>query len=153
MIKRITLLTLAVLVLLPLLSGCSWIGPVFDAWKTVKGFLVRVDDQVVAWCDDGYLPPYVCAQWTDLKGELGERYEWLKDKWGSLKSRIIDFVKKFLDGSFYDVKTPPAYTGDKIERLRPDPDARTAILDAAAAMAERGFIDYDDLAALQAAAQ
>lgn len=148
--KRLILLTLAALLVAPLF-GCSWLNRQEEkVWTAVYDLIDTADAKVASWCEKGWLPPPACTEWMEIKAELGDKIDEIKDKWAGLKNRIIDFIVNFLSGKIFDViKAPPATGGAETLPKRPDPHE---ILVAAEKAHGEGFLDDTELRQIQLAA-
>jgi hypothetical protein len=148
--KRVFLLILAGLLLAATFS-CSWFNrQEVRAWETVENLISTADAKVSAWCDVGYLPAQACAEWADLKTELGDKLADLKDKWAGIKDKIIDYLIRFISGKLGPILAAPADGKSPTWTPYPDP---ADILAAAETANKEGKITDADLAALKAAAE
>ena len=150
---RIFLSASLAIIFLVTFSSCSWLNNREQkAWTAVDDFITTADAKVSGWCSAGRLPPAACAEWIEIKAELCDRLDELKDRWAGLKEKAIDYRVRFLAGKLRDVGVLPDYaTGDALNKAPEKPDA-SGILESAQKAQAAGFLTEDELAALFSAA-
>ena len=74
------------LVVVAMLAGCATAMKITAA---ALSFIQTVDEKKAEYCDAGYLPPYACEKYEELKAEA-------KAKWDEYKDRFIDWIVEYI---------------------------------------------------------